>query len=899
VEPRSVAHFDVLGRLGSGGMGVVYRARDRVLGRDVALKLVLPEHAGDSGARQRFLREARAAAVLMHPGIAAVYEAGEAAADEPGGPAPLYIAEELVEGETLAERLRRGPLEIEDVLGLGAQMADALGEAHARGIVHRDVKPSNLMVTPDGRLKVLDFGLARRHLRGGEPGASEAETLSRTAPGLIVGTPAYMAPEQIAGEAVDARADVYSAGCVLYELLSGRPPFTGASTAEVLRRSLTESPRPIEQLREGVPPALAVVVARSLARDPRERPADGRALAAALRDTFSPADAAASGRPPSAGRHRRVVRTATALLAGLGLAGLAWLLLERSTGPALAFKERDFVLVTDVVNETGEPVFDLALKSALETDLRQSPYVNVVDPAQVQGTLRLMRLEPEARLDTEVGRALCRRTGTRALVVPRILRAGEAYQVGASLVEPATGRVAAEAHVLARGREEVLLSAIDELTRQLRRRLGESLASISRSDPPLARYTTSSLEALELAALGARAGARTDHAKAERYYRQALQHDPKFAAARGALGLVLLQFLGRPEEGKRELAQALADADEVSPREYLHLRAVNRQYVTEEFPAALDDYRFMSELYPDMFQPYNNSGRILEKLGRHAEAAAMYERAHEADPRNPIPLWNTYFLNAGPLKDPRKAEAAARALVALDPDVAHTRHALAWSLVMQRRFAEAEEELRETLRIDPSHRWAGPNLAHLQLRRGAVEEAIAGYRSLGHLDRGDSRGHDALCLGLALQAGGRRAEAGSVTHAAAEAMAARGRKRLDSGDEGLIAALLAVAGRPGEARAHLARAERAPDPAGRDLIWLARAYAALGEDDRAAALVERALGAGSEDPYLILIDPSFAAIRDRPEIDRLIPAGAGSPPPGAGGSWDARGRRSTAPPEAP
>jgi len=864
VEPREIAHFDVLGRLGSGGMGVVYRARDRVLGRDVALKLVLPEHAGDSTARQRFLREARAAAVLTHPGIATVYEAGEAAADEAGGPAPLYIAEELVEGETLAERLRRGPLEVPEVLRLGEQMADALGEAHARGIVHRDVKPSNLMLTPDGRLKVLDFGLARRHVWAGEPVGSGAETWSKTAPGLIVGTPAYMAPEQIAGEAVDARVDVYSAGCVLYELLSGRPPFTGASTAEVLRRSLTESPRPIAELRADVPPPLAAVVTRALSRDPRDRPADGRALAAALRESGLPTLDAAT-RPVSRPTRRRTVRRSAALLAAVGLAAVAWLLFERSTQPALAFKERDYVLVADVVNETGEPVFDLALKSALETDLRQSPYVNVLAPEQVQDTLRLMRLGPETRLDAETGRALCRRAGARALVVPHILRAGEAYQVGASLVEPATGRVAAEARVPARGREEVLLSAIDELTRQLRRR-----------DPPLARYTTSSLEALELAALGQRATARTDHAKAERYYREALQHDPHFAVARGALGLVLLQFLGRPEEGRKELAQALADADEISPREHLHLRSLNRQYVTEDLPAALDDYRFMSELYPDMFQPYNNSGRILEKLGRDAEAAAMYERAHQADPRHPTPIWNTYFLCANRLRDPPKAEVAARALVALDPDVAHARHALAWSLVMQRRFAEAEEEMKATLRIDPSHARARANLAHLQLRRGALHEAIAGYRGLSGPVPRPSPEHDALCLGLALQAAGRRAEARAAARAAAEAMKVRGRQtRLDPGDEGLLAALLAVAGQTADARAHMARAERPGDPVGPNTLWLARGYAALGDDDRAAALAESALAAGSDDSYFVLIDPSLASIRDRPEIDRLLPAGAG------------------------
>ncbi len=873
MEPRAVAHFDVVERLGAGGMGVVYRARDRVLGRDVALKLVLPEHAGDTTARQRFLREARAAAVLTHPGIAAVYEAGEAAADESGGPAPLYIAEELVEGETLAERLRRGPLEFAEVLRLGAQMAEALGEAHARGVVHRDVKPSNLMVTADGRLKVLDFGLARRHVWDAEPVASQAETLSRTAPGVVVGTPAYMAPEQIAGEAVDARADVYGAGAVLYELLAGRPPFTGASTAEVFRRSLTETPRPIAELRADVPPALAAVVTRALSRDPRERPADGRALAGDLREAGTPTRAV----PPTVPLpRRRAMRISIGVLAALALAAVAWLLLERSTGPALAFKERDYVLVADVVNETGEAVFDLALKSALETDLRQSPYVNVLDPEQVQNTLRLMRLGPESRLDEGVGRALCRRAGARALVVPRILRAGEAYQVGASLVEPATGRVAAEAVVAARGREEVLVSAIDELTRRLRERLGESLESIARRDAPLVRYTTSSLEALELAALGLRASARTDHAKAERCYREALQHDPHFAMARAALGLVLLQFRGRPEEGKKELARALADADAISPREHLHLRALNRQYVTEDLPGALDDYRFMSELYPDMFQPYNNSGRILEKLGRFEDAEAMYGRARQADPRSAVPLWNTYYLCAGPLRDPGKAEAAARALVALDPGVANAQHALGWSLVMERRFAEAEEQMKATLRMAPSLPRARANLAHLQLRRGALEEAIAGYRGLSSAVPSASAEHDALCLGLALRAAGRRAEATAATLPAAETMKARGRRSpLDAGDEGLLAALLAVAGRTAEARAALARAGRGGERPGPNTLWLARGYAAVGEDDRAAALVESTLAAGIEnDPYMVLVDPSFAAIRDRPEVDRLLPAGS-------------------------
>ena len=197
---------------------------------------------------------------------------------------------------------------------------------------------------------------------------------------------------------------------------------------------------------------------------------------------------------------------------------------------------------------------------------------------------------------------------------------------------------------------------------------------------------------------------------------------------------------------------------------------------------------------------------------------------------------------------------------------------------MQRRFAEAEEAMRATLQVDPTHTWARPNLAHLQLRRGAVEEAIRGYRGLGRLDRGAERESDALCLGLALLSAGRRGEAEAVSRAAAEAMKTRGRRgRLDSGDEALLAALLAVAGRPAEARAHVARAERDGEPTGGNAAWLARAYAAIGEPDRAVHLYERAVTTGGDDPYFVLIDPSLAAIRDRPEIDRLLPSGA-SPP---------------------
>jgi serine/threonine-protein kinase len=875
MEPRAVAHFDVLGRLGGGGMGVVYRARDRVLGREVALKLVRPEQAGDTQARQRFLREARAAGILSHPGIATVYEAGEALLEGGAGEPQLFIAQELVAGEALSERVRRGPLPVAEVLRLGVQLAEALGEAHERGIVHRDVKPSNLMLTPEGRLKVLDFGLARRRAWAAELPASEleAETWSRTAPGLIVGTPAYMAPEQIAGDVLEATADVYAAGCVLYELLAGRPPHVGASTAEVLRRSLTETPRAVAELRPEVPLGLAAVVARALAREPGERFPNGRALAEALREAETRPVPVVRPRTP----WRLVLRRGAAAVLLFGAVGVvAWLVFARGARPALAFRERDFVLVADVANGTGEPVFDLALKSAIETDLRQSRYVNVYDTTQVQNTLQLMRLGPDARLDEKVGRDVCLRAGVRALVVPRILRAGEAYRVGATLVEPTTGRIVAEASAVAQGREQVLLTAIDALTRDVRGRLGESLDSIARTDPPFAQYTTSSLEALHLLDLGRQAWARGDFTKAERSFRQALEHDPRFAAARGSLGLVMIQFTGRPEEGRKMLTQALADAGEVSQREHLHLRALHRQFVAGDLEGALEDYRFISDLYPDSMVPHNNSGRILAQMGRYRDAAAAYERAHRVDPRSTVPLWNLWWLAMQRLKDPQTAERTARSLMALLPDNANAAHGLAWGLAMQRRFAEAEEAMRATLKLDPVHEYALPNLGHLLLQRGAAAEAEAVYRDvLGKARAGQLRTnveHATVCLALALRAQGREDEAQRVLREAVEATRAKQRQATPSlGDRAVLAALLAAAGRTGEARALADRVASDPalDPG--DRYGLAAAYALAGDRDRALRLWEEAVGGGYGDPYGVLTDPALASIRDDPAVERLAP----------------------------
>ncbi len=336
----TLKHFRITAELGAGGMGEVYRAEDTNLGREVAIKILPDDLATDPGRIARFEREARALASVVDPGIAAVHEIGEA-------DGARFIVMELVPGETLAERLARGPLPVTEALELAVGTAQALQTAHAAGIVHRDLKPANLKPTADGGIKVLDFGLARILAGEDEPAPERAaETATReadlTGTGLIVGTAAYMSPEQVRGADVDARTDIWALGCVLFEMLSGRRPFAGATPQECLAAILAEEPR-WDELPADLPPAVARVLRRCLRKDPAERFHHVADVRIALQDA---GEAGAAASPPAGAadpsarrrpRRRRLLAIAiplAAVLAGLGL-GLALRGGEATSGPSV------------------------------------------------------------------------------------------------------------------------------------------------------------------------------------------------------------------------------------------------------------------------------------------------------------------------------------------------------------------------------------------------------------------------------------------------------------------------------------------------------------------------------------------------------------------------------------
>ncbi len=857
---RTVAgKYRLLREIGRGGMGVVYEAEDLRLKRRIALKFLPPDAVADADARARFLFEARAASGLDHPNICVVHEIGET---RPGAP---FIAMALCPGESLKARLARGPLPAGEAADVARQVADGLAAAHGHGIVHRDVKPGNLVLARGGPVKILDFGLAKL-----------AGSAGRTAPGTAIGTPGYMSPEQVRGDPVDARTDVWSLGVVLYEMLTGELPFGGGTGPAVFHAVLHEPPREPSPGRPAVPPGLDAIVRKALDKAPERRFASAAEMADALRAFEATLE---TGRSPSTARRRarrsRKPLAVSAAAATLALVAVAVWLLER---PGLAFERRDKVMVADAQNMAGDPVFDVALRTAIEAALQQSPFAVVFDRGQIADTLRLMRADPASRVDEALAVDVCRFAGVKAFVQPRILAAGAAFELEAVLVDPARRRHVDRVRVAARGREDVLLHGIDALARRVRSKLGESVKSIEAAARPIATVTTSSWEALNYFSRAQAKRTEGKNKEAVALFELALAQDPKFVAARGSMALLLVQFLDRGDEGRAMLKQALRDALEqkLPDRDLLPLKAVNKHFVDRDLEGALAEYRTAMDLFPDLMPPANNAGRVLEALGRFDEAAAMYEEGARRAPRDSTSLTNLWFLRMNRLKDPAAAEAVARRLVALSPGSPGGRSFLGYTLAVREKFADAEAELRKALAVEPDHAYAMPNLAHVLFAAGKPAEAVPYYERMLVLVKErrltGTPEWDAVALALALRGAGRPREAALVANDARDALRKTlGPKPPSAGQWLALAAHAELAGDRPRAESCLTRALAGGRPKDPDtLMDLAEVYALLGRTAPAVAAVRDAMAAGYSDPFFPVILPELQILRGDPAFRAIF-----------------------------
>ncbi len=618
---KDISHYKILSEIGRGGMGEVYLAQDTTLGRKVAVKIISDEYCEDSDRLRRFVQEAKTASALNHPNIITVFEFGKHNDTH-------FMATEFIEGKELSRLIVEEDISLRTVLEIAIQIASALETAHSTGIIHRDIKPDNVMVRADGIVKVLDFGLAKlSHSHGKSENNDFAATREKilTDPGRILGTPNYMSPEQVRGKRVDTRTDIWSLGILLYEMIAGKVPFTGETVSDVIAAILSKELKRSSKFDGKYKSKLFSIIGKALQKNAENRFKSVSKMSDELKELKKRLlfdEELEKSEPPEEPTFTEALTK------------------SHSNEPVESISAdgvKDSLVLTEFNNLTGDVVFDGTLKMALAFTLEQSPFIKIFSDTKVRETLGLMGQPTDKTISCKIAKEVCQRQGLKAFIAGSISRLGSNYVLTLEAINAKTDEIIGRQLEQAESKEDVL-KVLGTLASGMREQLGESLSSIEKFDAPL-ELTTSSLEALQVLTHGYDHYLQGRNLDAIPFYKRAVEIDPDFAYA--YLELSALHYnTDQPKEAIEYIKRGYELRDRVSEFEKIRITVFYNSHVTGDQKKALDALSIHKKTYPNDYRAYAFLADRYIFLGQFEKAVKESRKCILLNPKALVGYWN-------------------------------------------------------------------------------------------------------------------------------------------------------------------------------------------------------------------------------------------------------------------